>query len=179
MREKYWELYERVKFSERYLYHYREKARRKDHRIKAFLTIASLSSIANLMLWEKIQFLWAIIAVVTQVLSAVAYLIPFSDQVTALNYLLPELDQLLHRIDYDWDRINILQELSDSEINDLVLRYNREFSNLETKYAGNTQFSPNSSCIKKANKDCETFKFTRFGITETNYLEEVTGNGSV
>lgn len=178
MREKYWELYERIKYSERYYFYVRESAMNTDRLIKGFLVIASLSSIANLGLWGRIPFLWAIVTVIAQAISAIAYLIPSSYQATAINYLLPELDHLLNQIDHDWDRINILQELSDTEINDLVFQYNEEFSRLENKFIGNIQVAPNSKCVKKATEDCKKFKFTRFGITQTDYLEEALNDGN-
>lgn len=172
MREKYWAMYESVKHSERYFFYYRERAWKWDKGIKAFLVIASLSSVANLAFWDQISITWAIIAMAAQILSALAYLIPFSDQVTALNSFLPEIDKLLCQIDHDWDRINILQELSDVEINDLVLKYNLAFSDLEDRYTRGIQFSVNAECETKAEADCKKFKFSRFGITQTDYLEE-------
>ena len=176
MREKFWAMYENIKYSERYFFYYREQAWRRDRYIKIFLCIASLSRVTSLALRHKAPFIWTIITVVAQVLSAIAYLIPYSEQVTALNNLLPEMDQLLHRIDYDWDRINILQALSDEEINTLVLKYNAEFTNLENRFTQGIQFAPSKSCVKKAQEDCEKYKFSRFGITQTDYLEETLRN---
>lgn len=176
MREKFWAMYENIKYSERYFFYYREQAWKRDRYIKIFLCVASLSSVTSLALWSKAPSIWSIITVAAQVLSAVAYLIPYSEQVTALNNLLPEIDQLLHRIDYDWDRINILQTLSDEEINSLVLKYNTEFTNIENRFAQGIQFAPSKSCVKKAQEDCAKYKFSRFGITQTDYLEETLKN---
>lgn len=178
VREKYWAMYETVKFSERYFFFYREGAITCDTRIKAFLVLSSLSCIANLTLWENIPFVWALISAVAQIVSAIMYLFPYSDQVTALNFLLPELDILLNHIDHDWDRINTLAELSDSEINDLVLDYNLQYSNLESKYIGNTPFPRKNKCTQKATEDCKQFRVSRFGSDETEHLEEAVNNGN-
>lgn len=178
MREKYWAMYEQIKYSERYFYFYRASAINKDRIIKIALVVTSLSSIANLWFWEKVPFIWAVVAAAAQVMSAVMYLFPYSDQITSLNYLLPELDHLLNYIDRDWDRINVLQELSEAEINDLVLKYNERYSGLEERFIGTTQFPRNKKCERKADEECRKFKFSRFGITETNYLEEVLNNAS-
>ena len=177
MREKFWSMYEQVKYSERYFFFYREEAKAKDRNVKIFLIVTSLSSIANLGLWEKIPFLWAIIALVAQVVSAILYLFPYSDQITALNYLLPELDHLLNQIDYDWDQINEFQAIPDLEINKLVLEYNEKYSNLEHRYTNGVSFPRNEKCDKKAQGDCEQFKYARFGIAQTNYLEEALNGG--
>lgn len=176
MREKYWAMYERIKYSERYFFYYREYAWKRDKAIKAFLVIVSLSNVANLALIKQFSTAWAIIAAVAQILSALAYLIPFSEQVTALNLFLPELDKLLCKIDRDWDRINILKVLSDTDINDLVYQYDLAFSSLENQFTNGIQFSPREKCKKYADDDCKKFKFCRFGITQTDYLEEALSN---
>lgn len=176
MREKYWAMYERVKYSERYLYHHRNKVAGYDNWIKGGLIVASLSSVANLALWDYIPFLWAIITVLAQIVSAVAYLLPFGDQVKALDLLLPELDQLLNRIDHDWDCVNTLHTLTDAQINDLVLKYDTEFSSLESKYTSGIRFASYEDCKSLAEDDCKAFKYTRFGITQVDYLEEVLNN---
>jgi hypothetical protein len=172
MREKYWSLYETVKRSERYFFYYRERAQRRDRWIKVFLCAASLSSVANLAFWGQAPLFWPIISVIAQILSAVAYLIPYSDQVRALNDLLPELDMLIHRIDYHWDQINILRNLTDEEINALVLDYNMEFTKLESQYTKYTPFSPSKHCSKKAESDFKKFYNSRFYPPQRNYLEE-------
>jgi hypothetical protein len=172
MREKYWSLYETVKRSERYFFYYRERAQRRDRWIKIFLCVASLSSVANLAFWGKVPLFWPTISVIAQILSAVAYLIPYSDQVNALNSLLPELDMLIHKIDYYWDRINILEDIPDKEINSLVLDFNMEFTKLESKYTKGIPFSPSNSCLKKADSDFKKFYNNRFYPPQRNYLEE-------
>lgn len=172
MREKYWSLYATVKHSERYFSYYRERAQFRDKCIKILLCVASLSSVANLALWGQIPLLWPIISAVAQILSAVAYLIPYSDQVNALNKLLPELDMLIHRIDYYWDRINILDDVSDKEINSLVLDFNVEFTKLENQYTEGIPFPSVKRCTKKADIDLQNFYKNRFYPPQRNYLEE-------
>ena len=172
MREKYWSLYATVKHSERYFFYYRERAQRWDRRIKVFLCVASLSSVANLALWGHVPLLWPIISAIAQILSAVAYLIPYSDQINALNSLLPELDMLIHRIDYYWDRINILEDVPDKEINSLVLDFNVEFAKLEDKYTKGIPFPPIKHCTKKADVDLQNFYKNRFHPPQRDYLEE-------
>lgn len=172
MREKYWSLYETVKRSERYFFYYREHALWWDRAIKIFLCAASLSNIASLAFWNQVPLIWAIVSAFAQLISAIAYLIPYSNQVRALDDLLPELDMLIHRIDYHWDQINILQSLTDEEINALILDYNVEFTNLESRYTKGIPFSPNARCLKKAESDFKKFYNSRFYPPQRNYLEE-------
>ncbi len=179
MREKYWSLYATVKHAERYFFYYRERAQRRDKRIKVLLCVASLSSVANLALWGKIPLLWPIISAVAQILSAAAYLIPYSDQVSALNNLLPELDMLIHQIDYYWDRINILKNISDEEVNSLVLDFNVEFTKLESRFTKGIPFPPVKRCTKKADVDLKNFYKNRFDPPQKNYLEEEFNRGLI
>lgn len=173
MREqKFWPLYVKVVYSERYFFYYRERALRRDRCIKFFLCAASLSSIASLALWNKVPLMWAVVSAVAQLLSAMAYLIPYSDQINALNNLLPELGTLIDQIDYHWDRIGISEEITDAEINSLVLDLNMEFTALENRYTKGIPFSPSKKCEKKAISDRENFIKNRFLPDEPKHSEE-------
>lgn len=79
---------------------------------------------------------------------------------------------LIHQIDYYWDRINILKDIPDKEINSLVLDFNVEFTKLESKYTKGIPFSPSNSCSKKAESDFKKFYNSRFYPPQRNYLEE-------
>lgn len=173
MRDKFWKLYESVLKSERYYWHYRQRSIFFHHLIQAFLLIASLSSVAGLWFWTKIPGIWAIIALVAQVVSACAYMLPQSAQITALNYLLPELQRLLNQIDHDWD---MLEELSPGDINDLVLKYNNDFCDMEDKYTCGVSFPARERVVRKADIDCRNYKFSHLDITQVDQVEEVFKN---
>ena len=79
---------------------------------------------------------------------------------------------LIHRIDYYWDRINILEDVPDKEINSLVLDFNVEFAKLEEKYTKGIPFPPIKHCTKKADVDLQNFYKNRFHPPQRDYLEE-------
>lgn len=173
MREqKFWPLYARVVHSERYFFYYRERALKWDRYIKVFLCAASLSNIASLAFWNQVPLIWAVVSAIAQLVSAIAYLIPYSDQINALNNLLPELNKLIDQIDYHWDRIGISEEITDAEINALVLDLNMEFTGLENQYTKGIPFSPSKQCTKKASSDCEKFFKNRFPSYEPQHSKE-------
>ncbi len=174
MRDKFWKLYERVIYIERYYWHYRQRAIRIDRGIKAFLLIASLSGFAGFWLWNRIPHVWSVIALIAQVFSACAYLLPHSDQISSINYLAPELQRLLNRVDHDWDN---LDSLTYEDINDLVLKYNNELLELEDKYAHGISFPENKRIKKKAEAESKEYKFSQLDITEFAEFKEEIKNG--
>ena len=173
MREqKFWSLYAKVVYNERYFFYYRERALKLDRCIKLFLCAASLSSVASLAFWNQVPLIWAVVSAAAQLLSAMAYLIPYSDQINALNNLLPELSKLIDQIDYLWDQIGISEEITDAEINALVLCLNMELTDLENRYTKGIPFSPSKKCIEKAIRDREDFIKNRFPPDEPKHSEE-------
>lgn len=175
MREKYWSLYERVTYQERYYWYYRQSSIFRDRIVKVILIIGSISGFSSLPFWDEISAIWAVVVLAIQVLSACAYLLPYSDQITSINYLAPELQHLLNRVDHDWDT---LPSLTPAEINKLVLKYNTELADLENKYTQGISFPVRTRVQKKALADCEKYNFSQFGITQVDNCEEVTKNGN-
>lgn len=174
IRQKFYSMYLRTKFSQFYFVHYRSRSIRIDRVIQIFLISASLASVAGLWFWSRFTLLWAIIAAVSQIISASMYYLPYANQVRAINLLMPEFDMLINRIDHDWDEI---EDMETSQVNDLVLKYQDERTTLEHKYIGDTPLPPSKNLVKLAEKDRDSFIYERFGITQSNYLEEAMQSG--
>ena len=174
MKEKYWAMYEQIKFSERYFWYYNTLSVRISTVIKIFLLSASLAGVAGLWFWNKIPHAWPTIAAIAQILSAVAYLLPLQEQIDRSQIMWSELSLLLNRIDRDWSNVD---DMNDDEINSLVFKYQNQFALMEQKNIGSTYFPERKCCREKAREACKDYKYQRFGITETNHLEEVKING--
>lgn len=170
MRDKFWKLYEEVIRTERYYWYYRQRAIRIDKAIKAFLVIASLSSVAGIWLWEVVPQVWSLIAIIAQVVSACAYLLPYSERINATNNLLPALQHMQNQVDHDWD---IIDSYSDHKINDLVFAYKEELTRLESLYASGGLFPVCKSVLKKAEDDTKKYKFSHLNVDQVDHLEEV------
>lgn len=85
---------------------------------------------------------------------------------------MPELSKLIDQIDYLWDQIGISEEITDAEINALVLCLNMELTDLENRYTKGIPFSPSKKCIEKAIRDREDFIKNRFPPDEPKHSEE-------
>lgn len=161
---------------ERYYWNYKQRAIRIDTAIKAFLVIVSLTNVAGLWVWNSLPKLWTVIACVAQVISASAYLFPQSEQVTSINYLLPELQSIQNRVDHDWESIRS-GELADNEINDLILQYSNELILLENKYTNGVSFPSSKGVQTKAEEEAAAHKFSYLDVSQTDHLEEAINNG--
>ena len=151
--------------SERYYWHYRQNAIFWNNAVQFFLLATALSGVAGLWIWSKIPDIWAIVVGVSQVLGAVTYLFPQAGQIHSLNYLLPELQELLNQIEHDWNMIDLQNPPSDSELNDLILMYSNKYAELENKYLSGTPFPRKKKIIKYADADCENYMLSHFGVS--------------
>lgn len=165
-------MYITVYRAERYYWYYREYAIFWNNIIQVFLLATALSGVAGLWIWSKIPAIWAVVAGASQVLGAAAYLLPQSDQIRALNYLLPELQELLNQIDHDWNLIDLPDPPSDAELNDRILTYNNKYAELENKYTNGTPFPRKKWVEQTAEKDRNNYLLSHFGVS----VEEETKN---
>lgn len=176
MREQFWKLLESAYRTERYYWYYRQRANFLNNLVQVVLLASAMSGVAGLWIWNIIPEVWAFVAMVTQLLSAAAYLLPQSNQIRALDYLLPELQLLLNRIEHDWNSIDLPGVPSDAEINDLILRYNNELTALENKYTGGISFSVCRRAEELAEADCKKYKFVQYNVEQFDVIEEVLNN---
>lgn len=162
MIDSYWLFYQDLYYQLRYYEHYKAFSHRMNTVIVVILLASSMAGVSGLWLWKEFPQIWAVIVAVVQIVSASTFLMPYSEQIWVLGRLLPELDLLLNRVEYDW---NTISEKSDAEIARLIFAYTEEQCCLEQRYIGSMYFPPSRRCRKKAIEDQKMFNASRYRVT--------------
>ena len=160
----FWDMYQRTIFVRCYYHRYREKKNLLKNIVGVFLIATSLAGFSGLWFWEKIPHIWSVVSLIAQLVSAAAYLFPFSEDIQSLNYLIPELQSLEYVIDRDYSRLSFF---TDDEIIKKVYSYRERTLALEQKYTNSAHFPFDDKCKEKADIDKLAFIQERFGTPET------------
>ena len=160
MREKYWAMYQQIKFSEYYYWHYRGRSAAWCNAADIFLALATLACLASWSLWADLAPIWSIVLISSQMASIVRPCLPCARRVGAVNSLMPGLRHLCNEIDYDWETIDGMLR---DKIAALVFGYGKRFIELEMEYAGPVHFPRREACVEKAEKDTDEYLIARHG----------------
>lgn len=172
MRERYFHMYEAIKYKE-YFYAAHEKRARRLRKYVSFITLAA--SIISVLVWtisKTMPALWAIIIASAQFIQAFSVNLPYSGQIASLKYFLPELKVLLLQIDSDWLAID-LKRYDEEKIASLVADYERKYVEIENKFVSDIEFAEVKSVLKKAEKDQAAFFKSRYTYTTAEGSEQV------
>ena len=163
MRDIYWAMYVTIKHKTCYYWHYSMSTKRTNGVITGILVAFSVSSIGTWVVLQQspISWLLASFALFAQILQALTPHLPFAKRDISLNYLLPHLGALLLEIDSKWLAIE-LGEYSDKKISSLVDKFEKQYHDLSSKYAGAAYMPYCLRCDKKAEVDCRKFFSHRY-----------------
>lgn len=165
MRERYFRMYESIKYKECYYAAHGDRANTCYH---VFTAITLVISIVSVLVWsisKSMPALWAIIISVAQFIQVFSVNLPWASQITALKYLLPELRKLSLRIDRDWLAIDI-NGYEDTKILDLISQYESAFADLENQFTSDVVFPERASVLEKAEKDQRAYFYSKYPYTE-------------
>lgn len=172
MRERYFRMYESIKYKECF-YAVHEKRARKLRKYVSSITLAA--SIISVLVWtisKTMPALWAIIIASAQFIQAFSVNLPYSDQIATLKYFLPALKVLLLQIDSDWLSID-LEGYDEQKIASLVANYERKYVEIENQFVGDIEFAEVKSVLKKAEEDQAAFFKSRYTYTTAEGSEQV------
>lgn len=161
MRERYFHMYESIKFKECFYAAHEVRANRL---YRLFTSITLAISIISVLVWsvsKTVPALWAIIIAVAQFAQAYSVNLPYSGQLAALKYLMPELNQLLLCIDKSWQEIDV-KGYDEEKILGLVSEYEGEFTDLQNRFTRGIQFPEISAVLKKAAEDQASYFSVRY-----------------
>ena len=139
MRDQYWYMWAEIYRRERYFHHYQSYSRVLNSLVIAVCSIASAASIASWGIWGVIPLFWSILTAFSQVFQAINPVLPFSKQLVALRFLLPDLSKLLIVIEGGCHRIQV-SGLDDDAILVMYQEYLLQADEIENRYIGNSWF---------------------------------------
>lgn len=161
MRDRYFSMYQSIKYKECFYAAHQEKARKL---YSAYTIIMAMLSIFSVLLWsisKTLPLLWAVVIAAAQFAQALSSYLPWAKQLGALQYLMPELAQLLLDIDHDWLALD-LNRYPDARILKLISVYEGRFEALEKQFANDVDFARTKGILKKAELDQRTYFYIRY-----------------
>lgn len=162
MRERYWSVFNQMKFNFFYFDKYKTIRDKQVMIMKSFLLVMACGGVASLPFWDNMPIAWPIMLVIVQSVGAIQDYLPFTKEADGLAYFVPELGALMVDVAYGWDMINCTNEQAIAEkIRELETRY----VILHDKYLHGLTLKTNSKCNKYA--DLEQKKFFAFYEKET------------
>ena len=96
-----------------------------------WLKIASSASVVARGIWNKMGWLWAIIVAISSIINIIRPHFTYDKQIIAINYILPELKELLTDIEHYY---NSIADHNDSEIADKIQAFRQRYIKLENKF---------------------------------------------
>ena len=153
MHEQYWKMLWEQKHFEQYFWHYNIWNTRRLIYVNALLIAASIFNLAYALAIADLNRLGIIIHIALAVLCQTAILCwPLSQMVErkiALKYFVPELMKHFDEISVEW--ISITNgKYSDDEIESLIMKYSKKYSELTATYAPDYPISRESEEFAEA-----------------------------
>ena len=156
MQEKFWNYLLQVRTNVEYLDVYAEKTYIVDRNLRIICAIASSSAIAAWAVWTELAFLWSGVIVISQVISAIKDVLPFSQRMKMLKELNGAMKSIFQRMEYDWYKVSDGQ-LTEEEINELLFDYKRAVSEIENKFLSDSILVENNQYTAIAEEKCEKY----------------------
>ena len=116
----------------------------------------SSSAIAAWAVWTELAFLWSGVIVISQVISAIKDVLPFSQRMKMLKELNGAMKSIFQRMEYDWYKVSDGQ-LTEEEINELLFDYKRAVSEIENKFLSDSILVENNQYTAIAEEKCEKY----------------------
>ena len=172
MRERYFRMYESIKYKECFYDAHFDRANR---RYYAFTYMMLAISIGSVLIWNtvnKMPAIWSVVIAAAQFAQALSSYLLCSKQLTALKFLQPELKKLSLAVDRDWLALD-LNGYSDKKILELVAKYESAYTSLENQFVQDTEFPESEAILKKAEKDTRAYFYSRYPSTSSNERGEL------
>lgn len=163
MRDRFFSMYQCIKYKECFYGSHRENAQKM---YNAYSTITLAVSIISVLIWsisKSMPALWAIVIAVAQFAQACGSKLLWSSQLTSLKYLMPELAKLCLNIDHDWLALD-LNNYSDEKILKLISMYEDRFEVLQKQFTDGISFHEKAAILKKAEMDQRNYFYARYPI---------------
>jgi len=163
--KKYWALLKELKTHVIYLHKYAEDADKWDKAINIFLAITSSSSIAAWAIWQKFQFLWAVLIALSQVVTVVIPFLPFKKRLKAINELNDKIQEISLECEKKWFLVSE-GRLTEEEIHDLTINLKDKSFKAERKYFKNLVLPKKNKILSQAEKDADLYFKNNYSIKE-------------
>lgn len=133
MQERYWKKLTDKRYRLIYINEYYDQSVWLQRMINIFLAITSSGAIAAWAVWKEYPVLWAGIIATAQVLTAIKPYLPFEKRIEGIYEMMMQMTLICNEVESKWYYV-ANGSLSEEDINDLYYKYEKRWSEIETKY---------------------------------------------
>jgi hypothetical protein len=138
------------------------KYQRWDRNINIFIALASSSSIATWIIWDKYQLLWSTIIVASQVLTVIKPYFPYFKYIRELNQRSHKMDSLSIDLEKLWHDFQV-KTLKQSEVKKQYFNFKKTISEA-LNFGDDIIFSTSSKDINNANLKMKVYLKNNYNI---------------
>ena len=167
MKDVYWKKMFRFRYQIYYLYCCYRQVLWTNRIVKIVSAFLSSSAIAAWASYANLAFLWGLIIVVSQVASVVYEFLPYKKRAEALVALINQYELLAIQVEKTWWEINMDESISDKEINNLIAKYETQWTMFGNKALGNDDLPQNGKFKTTSTKKAKEYFATNLvGVAE-------------
>jgi|InofroStandDraft_1065614.scaffolds.fasta_scaffold09945_5 hypothetical protein len=161
MRDKYFSMYQTLKFKEFYYTVHEENATKKMSYYSFTMFAISIISVLAWSISLCLPAIWAILIASAQFAQAIKDYFPWQKQIIATNFLVPELKNLSSDVEAFWLQIDIKQYDNDT-IQKQITTFEKRYVALENQFTNGVHFSDNNKLIAIINNKYDTYFYSKF-----------------
>ena len=166
MHDRFWGTYQSIVFKKCF---YEEHQRRSEQFLFWTKIICAAVSILSVLIWSisrSMPVLWSCLIALAQIAQTMIGFIPWSQQVNALRYLLPDLNDLIVKLDADWMNLHYTDTAGESAYIEKAAQYERSFFEIENRFTNGVWFPVVKSVVANAEHSSENYFLVRYSNTE-------------
>ncbi|MGO5023454.1 hypothetical protein ACTQ4E_10215 [Lawsonibacter sp. LCP25S3_G6] len=163
LQERYWRQITQFKFELCYLANHFAEYVKINREIKIGVAVASSSAIAAWAIWTELSFVWGLIIVVGQVVSAINEVLPYQQRIKDIAEMQSRLNAIYIPAEQKWFDVSN-GYLSEPEINDLYYQQLKEWEEIDQEYFTTDALPKNDRCATLAEDEKNRYFKNRFGV---------------
>ena len=166
MRDCFWGTYQTIVFKK---FFYEEHQRRSEKLLFWAKLVCSVVSIISVLIWsisKKAPVLWACLIALAQVSQSMLDYLPWSKQLNALRFLLPELNKLIVDLSEDWMKLGYAEVDDDAKLLERTVTHERRYYEIEDQFTNEVWFPVLKSVVAAAEKAEDDYFCVKYSVSE-------------
>lgn len=152
---RFWNLFYETTIQGNFIYNYTKRTEFIDRGLKIILALTSSSSIGAWVIWKDHSMIWASFIALSQVITAINPLLPYTKRLSSLHFLGSEIQHVILEIEDEWQKVSN-SHYKNSEIHELTIKFKKRLTEIQNKHFKNATL-PNSKCLQgQAEEDAKT-----------------------
>lgn len=162
---RFWNSLDELKQHCFYIYRYKEDLEKHNRNMNMFLAFVSNSSIGAWIIWQELDWLWAAMVAISQVINAVRPYLATENRLKALRSIYPEMESIFLKYENQWYAVSE-GRIAEDRIFALVGEMDKEKNQLFNTHLEGLALPTRESALDYAKDAARSFFRSRYGIVE-------------